>query len=72
MRLPADTPELRCTAPHPKATGRICGARVCDILPGTVEITTHAEPAPGCTVVACPRCGTTYRVCPATGVRRVA
>lgn len=64
---PAEDRELRCTAPHPEAPGRLCGAFLSEVVPGTVTIEQSAEPAPGCNVITCPRCKRKWRSCPITG-----
>lgn len=57
--------EFRCTAPHPDQPGRLCNAIITCVVPGTVTAELARDVAAGCSVIACRRCGTYYRICPA-------
>lgn len=53
---------VRCTAPHPRVPGWLCGYRLLDALPGTIELS-GGSPPPGCVWVLCKRCGTKHVIC---------
>lgn len=56
--------ELRCNAPHPRIRKAECGAKVADVLAGSVAIIPAGRLAPGCVLLRCRRCGAEYVLCP--------
>ena len=53
--------ELRCTAPHPGAPGRVCNQFIAEAFPGTVQLIPSAELVPGVPLLKCKRCDTKYQ-----------
>jgi hypothetical protein len=60
----SDAEDIRCTAPHPAHTNRLCRAKLAVVVPGTVDVSRNGDVGPGCIGLRCPRCGAPYVVCP--------
>lgn len=61
------TQEIRCVAEHPRLQGRVCNAKLADVMDGSVAVVRAVELVaigPGCALLACSRCGAGYVLCP--------